>query len=66
MLSPWPTDQDLTIRKLEERIRGLESALEERDAEMVGARERAVADADAARLAVMAEREVGALQKSVS
>ncbi|MEW5305958.1 MAG: hypothetical protein WDW36_008467 [Sanguina aurantia] len=51
-------NQDVTIRKLEERIRGLEAALEDRDAEMVGARERAVADADAARLAVMAEREV--------
>lgn len=50
-------NQDLTIRKLEEKVRSLEAALEEKGLEVDEARAQAVAEADAARLAQMQERE---------
>eukprot|EP00798_Chlamydomonas_sp_ICE-L_P017047 gene17047-23340_t len=50
-------NQDLTIRKLEEKIRSLEAHLEEKDFEVEEVKEKAVADADAARMIQMQERE---------
>lgn len=50
-------NQDLTIRKLEEKVRSLEAALEEKGHEVDEVRAQAVADADAARVAQMQERE---------
>ncbi|KAL6758283.1 CASP C terminal-domain-containing protein [Haematococcus lacustris] len=51
-------NQDLTIRKLEDRVRGLEAALEEKGLEVAEARAQAEAEADAARMAQMQEREL--------
>ena len=50
-------NQDLTIRKLEEKIRNLEAHLEEKETEVLEVKIQAVAEADAARLAQMQERE---------
>ncbi|KXZ54818.1 hypothetical protein GPECTOR_4g889 [Gonium pectorale] len=50
-------NQDLTVRKLEEKVRALEAHVEERDKELEEVRSRAVAEADAARLAAMQGRE---------
>ncbi|GIL82817.1 hypothetical protein Vretimale_8189 [Volvox reticuliferus] len=50
-------NQDLTVRKLEEKVRALEAHIEERDKELQEVRQRAVAEADAARVAAMQSRE---------
>ncbi|GIL55034.1 hypothetical protein Vafri_10686 [Volvox africanus] len=50
-------NQDLTVRKLEEKVRALEAHSEERDKELQEVRQRAVAEADAARVAAMQSRE---------
>lgn len=50
-------NQDLTVRKLEERVRQLEAHAEEKDTEIQEVRDRAVAEADAARMAQMQSRE---------
>lgn len=50
-------NQDLTIRKMEEKIRGLEAALEEKGMEVDEVRKQAEEEADAARMAQMQERE---------
>lgn len=46
-------NQDLTIRKLEEKIHTLEAAAEDRDREAQRERDKAAAEADAARMAQM-------------
>ncbi|KAK9803913.1 hypothetical protein WJX72_004650 [[Myrmecia] bisecta] len=50
-------NQDLTIRKLEERIRSLDAQLEEKDRQLGEAKEHAAAESDARALAEMQERE---------
>ncbi|GLC41611.1 hypothetical protein PLESTF_000273100 [Pleodorina starrii] len=50
-------NQDLTVRKLEEKVRALEAHVEEKDKELQEVRQRAVAEADAARVAAMQSRE---------
>ncbi|GFR50386.1 hypothetical protein Agub_g12601 [Astrephomene gubernaculifera] len=50
-------NQDLTVRKLEEKVRSLEAHVEEKDRELQEVRQRAVAEADAARVAAMQSRE---------
>ncbi len=50
-------NQDLTIRRLEDKARQLEAALEEKGLELEDVRASALAEADAARLAQMQERE---------
>ncbi|KAG2424374.1 hypothetical protein HXX76_014583 [Chlamydomonas incerta] len=50
-------NQDLTVRKLEEKVRALEAQVEERDKELQEVKVRAVAEADAARVAAMQSRE---------
>jgi homeobox protein cut-like len=50
-------NQDLTIRKLEEKIRDLEAQVEDKDAEIKESRATAAAEADAAIMEQMQERE---------
>jgi homeobox protein cut-like len=50
-------NQDLTIRKLEEKVRALEAHADEKDRKIQEAQQKAAAEADAARMAQMQERE---------
>lgn len=50
-------NQDLTIRRLEEKVRSLEAQLEEKEREVVEVKEQASAEADAAVISQMQEKE---------